>query len=180
MTTLCQNQQAALSSRLPQHHGILVDNGAYESMMNSNWMQDIDYSYRQQHGRYEMPDVLTDLSTPARVWHWSWSSTGRQMISMPIGNASYGTTSFQALVLPQGEVPALLGLRSKQERKCVLEIRRGKCHMWIAETWMTFKFRHETARKAQHCLQLREGKGGHFMLLCIAFFRSHLEADDEM
>ena len=141
-------------------------------MVSSSWMQEVDNNYRQQHGISEnMLVSLANFPTPSRV---SGSGHGvqevRQKTSIPIGIPLYGTTSLQALVLPQGEAPALLCLRSRQERKCILDIRRGMCHMWIAEDLDDIQIEAQdcSSNTAQR-LQVEQGGSGHLTLPCIAF-----------
>ena len=94
-------------------------------------------------------------------------------ISMPIGltTADGGVNAnYKATVLPNSDVPALLGLNCMQQSKAILDLRGDKLHMWIANNLDDLEItvrpgREMTATK----MPMVKPPSGHLILKCTDF-----------
>ena len=90
---------------------------------------------------------------------------------MPVGLPNHGTGTCTGPVLGNSEIPALLGLRSMEEKHGILDLRPHERCLWTAEKFDDLKI---TARPGSNIqrFQLETTPSGHLLLPCSDFDRS--------
>ena len=90
---------------------------------------------------------------------------------MPIGLPNHGTGTFTGPVLDNSEIPALLGLRSMEEKHGILDLRPHERCLWTAEKLDDLKITARPGANVQR-FQLETTPSGHLLLPCSDFDQS--------
>ena len=92
------------------------------------------------------------------------------IVTMPVGlPTSDGAVSadYRATVLPNSEVPALLGLSAMEKSKAILDLRHGKLHMWTANNLDDIEITVKKGREHNVVqLPMVKAPSGHLILKC--------------
>ena len=109
--------------RLSEGEGLLVDTGARKSLTGSQWVQR-QSDDAKKHGR---GTVLTDLTRQISI---EGVGTGAnvcvQSASVPLAFADGTSGVYTAPIVPNSEIPALLGFDILEQRRVVLDCFNGK------------------------------------------------------
>lgn len=166
-TNESKNQPAVYSSgtRLADgREGLLVDCGAYENLMGSRW-RDRQAANAQEVGL--MMKVTANHHSSIRGVGQG-ESTASTVVKMPIGIPNHGTGTFTGPVLDNSDIPALLGLRTMEEKHGILDMRPGERCLWLADEARDLKIVPREGAKVQRH-QLIQAPSGHLLLPCSDF-----------
>ena len=163
-------EQTYLGIKLPsQYEGLLVDTGAFENMMGSEWLQNDMSNFETQVGE-EMEVRYNALVNSTGI-----TGVGAKVIpvnhavTIPIAIPGAGQSNFRGPVLPESKVPALLGTKSMQKKNVILDLRDGHLKMWTAINIDDLEIRPRTGAIGVNCLQLEQATSGHLLLPCTAY-----------
>ena len=162
-----KNKPAVYSSgtRLSDgREGLLVDCGAYDNLMGSRW-RDRQGSNANEAG-LSMKVTANHHSSIRGVGQGE--STASTVVEMPIGIPNHGTGTFTGPVLDNSDIPALLGLRTMEEKYGILDMRPNERCLWFADDARDLKIVPREGAKVQR-LQLTQAPSGHLLLPCSDF-----------
>ena len=162
-----KNKPAVYSSgtRLSDgREGLLVDCGAYDNLMGSRW-RDRQGSNANEAG-LSMKVTTNHHSSIRGVGQGE--STASTVVEMPIGIPNHGTGTFTGPVLDNSDIPALLGLRTMEEKYGILDMRPNERCLWFADDARDLKIVPREGAKVQRH-QLIQAPSGHLLLPCSDF-----------
>ena len=94
-------------------------------------------------------------------------------VTMPVGLPTADgsvNANYKATVLPNSEVPALLGLSCMQKSKAILDLRHDKLHMWTANNLDDIEIRVKPGREQNVVrMPMVKAPSGHLILKCTEF-----------
>ena len=157
------------NARSAGEEGLLVDTGAVLNLTGDSWTNRMEQ--RLPDGKLPTYD---DLEIPQNVMGVGKEpDVATKSISMPIGltTADGGVhANYKATVLPNSDVPALLGLNCMQQSKAILDLRQDKLHMWIANNLDDLEIRIKPGREMNVTkMPMVKAPSGHLILKCTDF-----------
>ena len=127
--------------------------------------QNLPEESKVSYGDLEIPQNVMGVGKEADV--------ATKMVNMPIGLATADggvNAHYKATVLPNSDVPALLGLNCMQQSKAILDLREDKCHMWIANNLDDLEITVKPGREMNVTkMPMVKAPSGHLILKCTDF-----------
>ena len=143
---------------------LLVDTGAFENLMGSKWLERIERIKKASRSKSSsQPVEWESLNNPIPV-----GGVGKDVINakwrakVPIALKGGKKTSYEALFLEDNGTPALLGTKALQGTNAILDLRRGRLHLYCSEN-ENFVV---TKGNSFHKMQLDHAGSGHILLPC--------------
>ena len=123
---------------------------------------------------YGMSPEYNKLETPQSVMGVGKEpDVATKSILMPIGLTTTDGAmhaKYSATVLPDSDVPALLGLNCMQQSKAILDLRPNHEHMWIANNLDDIEIRIKPGREGEVTkIPMMKAPSGHLILRCTEF-----------
>ena len=162
------------NARISDGEGLLVDTGAVLNLTGDSWTNRMEAVVAQQDLPSESQLSYGDLEIPQNVMGvGKEADVATKMVNMPIGltTADGGVNAnYTATVLPNSDVPALLGLNCMQKSKAILDLREDKCHMWIANNLDDLEITVKPGREMNVTkMPMVKAPSGHLILKCTDF-----------
>ena len=146
------------SDRIPGCESMLIDTGAFNNIAGDGWVERMDKVNKAhgipQHEVHELEEkvILGGVGTGTQ------ESTQGVTVPVEVGGIR---TSFQATVLKDSNIPAILGMKTMQKNHGILDL-RNKC--------LIFPDKPEDVQiivsKNTKVYHLEQAPGGYFMLPC--------------
>ncbi len=160
--------QVLLSSPQAYGEGLLVDTGAVNNMMGSSWLSRYmkTHEHRGRHyGNVEAQDII-----PRTVGGVGKESpTISQNITLPVHIPGWGADWFSGDLIPDSNVPALMGMDTMTRWNCILDLRPGRMHMYTSDDPSDLNIQTKNNGSGIQKLQMQRTRGGHLILPCTAF-----------
>lgn len=141
--------------------GLLVDPGAYDNLQGEHWLQ--RQVLRAQRAGVPDPVTYKNLIRPLGVegvgngtQTATQEATVTGVIQMPDGQTL--PTKYTAPVIPDSEIPALLGLKSLKEKRAILDLVNNRLYL-CGRGEPKFVLPEDSV-----CLQLEPAASGHLLL----------------
>ena len=138
--------------------GLLVDPGSYGNLVGAHWLQEAGLAAGQTPAltRRDMPLQVGGVGKGAQVCQ----DDCRLPIALTRSDGSVTTGSFTSPVVQHSACPALLGLRSLQENRAILDLEKKQLHfVGPGEPTLVLPPGSET-------FQLESAMSGHLLLPC--------------
>jgi hypothetical protein len=110
-------------TRIPGREGLLVDVGAVENVVGDAWVKRVS-DILKLHNKKVQTMPMEKLMTLQGVG--SGNSICNHKVVVPIKLASGQEGTFSAPVITGSDIPALLGLRSLREKRCLIDVCQRK------------------------------------------------------
>jgi hypothetical protein len=121
-----QEQVFHSAVRLPNGEGLLIDTGAVSNVMGDGWLERASKRARE-HGQGTELTPLQEEQPIGGVGKQGAVCTHHAQVPIALPNGDVGT--FSGNVISESEVPALLGLRSMQEKHTLLDLQNRRMLM---------------------------------------------------
>ena len=147
---------------------LLVDTGAFENLVGSLWLERVERIKKASQSKSSSQPVEWEpLSNPIPV-----GGVGKDIITanwrakVPIALNGGRKTSYEALFLENNGTPALLGTKALQGTNAILDLRKGRLHLYCGNTE---NFDIVTKGNSFQRMQLVQAKSGHILLPCTGY-----------
>ena len=157
-TTTTSKSYFGASDRLSEGEALLVDTGAYGNLVGSEWVKRMDAN-NSKHGLKPSHTRNIGKVTLGGVGKNTQESHTEVIVPTVVDGV---VDNFSAVMIDDSNLPALLGLKSLQNKNAILDLRTNRLIIPNSPNDVRIEFKQERT----NVLQMHQAPGGFLMLPC--------------
>jgi hypothetical protein len=115
---------------IPGKVGLIVDTGAWGNLAGSDWVRSlascaVEAGFRPQEQRMPKPLVVSGVGKHSQECHWETVLP----IALPRADGQHSVNTYTSPVVPNSQVPGLLGLRTMINKRAIVDTVNRQLHL---------------------------------------------------